>query len=88
MPVKRRVSKRSDTISYEIWSGIFNSGYDFFDELKDIGIGSQPPGTPYDADALAAWEQYGVRWLEQHLDRKTSWAEKRFGRPWENRDAG
>lgn len=87
MPVKRRVSKRFDAQAYEVWDSIFGSGDDFFDELADIGLQSQHPGRPYDADALAAWERYGARWIEENPREEPSWAETEFGRPWENSNA-
>jgi len=87
MPVKRRISKRNDALAYEVWAAIFDCGCDFFSELEDIGIASRPPGRPYDVDALAAWERYGSRWLEQYPQTRKSWAEAKFGRPWENANA-
>ena len=83
MPVKRRVSKRNDAHVYKAWSAIFDCGDDFFDNLKDIGIPLQRSGQPFDADALAAWERYGARWLDQRTRTEKSWAEDKFGRPWE-----
>lgn len=87
MPVKRRIPKRNDTLAYEVWNSIFDSGYDFFDELADIGIETQRPGRPYDADALTAWQRYGARWLTENPQTEISWAETKFGRPWEKPDA-
>jgi hypothetical protein len=87
MPVKRRIPKRNDAQAYEVWSSIFDHGHDFFSELEDIGLPSQRPGHPFDADALAAWERYGARWLTEHQQTEISWAENKFGRPWEQTDA-
>lgn len=87
MPVKRRISKRHDAQAYEIWGSIFSSGFDFFDELPDLGLETDAYDRPKHDDALAAWERYGAIWLEHNPESSKSWAETKFGRPWENADA-
>lgn len=40
MPVKRRLAKRRIDPAAELaaWAGTFETGHDFFDELRDLGV--------------------------------------------------
>ncbi len=84
MPVKRRISKRRDPAAYQAWSAVFDCGFDFFDELPALGVATDPYGKPDREQARAAWEQHGERWLAEYQNDEPQWAEREFGRPWEN----
>ena len=86
MPVKRRTSKRraSPQLEYEAWEPVFDSGYDFFDELPEIGIETDNYSRPPLDLARCAWQRFGDQYLQTH-SRKNSrgnpiWA-MQFGEP-------
>jgi hypothetical protein len=91
MPVKRRLAKRKNDPAAELeaWSMTFQSGYDFFSQLKPYGFSRSHPG--HDTDnvrkaAREAWhrlgEQYMKTWVPGELGgRELPWAYKKFGAP-------
>ncbi len=87
MPVKRRTSKRriNPAVEYQVWESIFDAGTDFFDELADIGVASDPYGTPDNDCARAAWGRHGARYVAEHGRQSGSgrmlWALEQFGQP-------
>ena len=90
MPVKRRNLKRrvDAEAEYRVWSDIFDTGYDFFDELPQIGLRRQRPGQVDPELAREPWARLGKRWLAEHSDEaRITWAEEQYGRPWEVDDA-
>lgn len=92
MPVKRRTSKlRIDPErEFFIWSAVFSAGYDFFDELPELGLPSIERGTVPADWAREPWSRLGARYLDERRAEKRNgpiWAEEQFGRPWENDDA-
>lgn len=66
MPVKRRHSKRrvQGAAELDAWSGVFDSGYDFFDELPDIGVETDANNQVPDDVLREAWERLGAAYLE------------------------
>ena len=91
MPVKRRKAKRYDPArEYEIWSGVFDGGHDFFDELPELGLPSCGIGTVPAELASEPWRRLGRRWLAEQDDQqplRPFWAVEQFGKPWEVNDA-
>lgn len=81
MPVRRRQDRRRAE-SLAVWSGVFHSGFDFFNELKDIGVPTDEYGRPSRADALDAWGRMGDRFLADYSDHPPEpWALREFGPP-------
>jgi len=88
MPVKRRTAKRrvSPEREYMIWQSLLTTGWDFFDELHELGLEPEPGTnnrTPVEA-ARAAWSIYGSRILAELPNRNADWhpwAQRMFGDP-------
>jgi hypothetical protein len=95
MPVKRRNSKRRIGTEAEAaaWRGVFETGYDFFNELSDVGITfttrteldhveTSPDFLPA---ARAAWKRFGAdfmtNWQPESSGRRSPWAIDEFGPP-------
>lgn len=82
MPVKRRIAKqRAISVADELqaWSVLFGSGFDFFDDLDDIGLPvSRREGHPM---AKEAWRRLGAEYLRRHDAAEPCWALDRFGSP-------
>jgi hypothetical protein len=85
VPVKRRIAKRriSPEAELKAWRMFFKSGYDYFDDLKDLGYRSE-------AEMLAAapqvWARLGraflAQWdVEERAMRGDPWALEEFGTP-------
>ncbi|QIG92279.1 hypothetical protein [Bradyrhizobium sp. 6(2017)] len=87
MPVKRRVPKQrslSPADELRAWSEMFDVGFDFFDDLEDIGLSATGEGHPLAEDA---WRRLGAEYLRAEPADKVCWALEKFGRPWETRYA-
>ena len=84
MPVKRRRPKHRTTEAAEVeeWSTLFETGFDFFD---DLGFGHGSDATPAAREAAReAWQRLGRAYLA--LDRHNPavpvpWAIETFGEP-------
>ena len=86
MPRKRIHSKRHTLrVEYAAWSAVFDTGFDFFDELPLIGIPTDNYGRPPFDSAQRAWHRHGHAYLRTHsrTDARGApiWALKQFGEP-------
>ncbi len=81
MPVRRRVDRRrAETLA--AWRGTFQSGFDFFDDLKDVGVPTDEYGRPASELALDAWRRFGEMFLADYSDYPPEpWALREFGPP-------
>jgi hypothetical protein len=84
--VKRRFDKRrvSPEREFEVWSAVFDTGYDFFDELPELGFPRQGHGKINPDLAREPWRRFGARWLaERENERRVRplWALEEFGEP-------
>lgn len=83
MPVKRRAHKRriSPDAERAMWSGLFECGYDFFNDLSPLGF----PGGDCDAAARKAarkaWRRHGAAFMETWRSDVQPWAQVEFGDP-------
>jgi len=70
-----------------MWSTVFTSGCDFFNELEAVGHGGMHPD--YDAHAMVAageaWSRFGsvfmASWAPSPRHHQMPWAQERFGLP-------
>lgn len=90
MPVKRRITKRRITPEAEIkaWSMMFESGHDFFHELRDFGIDSDEAARKA---APKAWMRLGRDYMQTRQPdpaRQVPWALLKFGNPVAKGDDG
>jgi hypothetical protein len=86
MPVRRRAPKYKDT--QPAWEMVFQSGYDFFGDLPDIGVETDDYGRPKRGDAEIAWDKFGWSYLDQYSDKYlVPWALREFGEPRRHRHA-
>lgn len=86
MPVKRRSAKRRHSIAElaMAWEMQLTVGADFFRELPTIGVALDERGNPSDEDAREAWRLVGRTILaERKPNEGPTWAERKFGLPWE-----
>lgn len=84
MPVKRRRDHRriDPRALLEIWGGVFQSEYDFFDDLSDIGVATDDHSRPDRAVALDAWQRLGRLYIDEcHTPGAPCWALAEFGEP-------
>lgn len=96
MPVKRRHSKRRTDpfANIETWRSVLECGYDFFDDLAELGIRDPATVWPPDARAeaaetfltaaTAAWGRHGAIIMETwkpNSVRQLPWAHEQFGAP-------
>lgn len=84
MPVKRRVAKRRLSAADElwVWESVFDSGRDFFGELKDIGVETDAYGVPDIGVAREAWLRLGRSYLlKKSPETREPWAVRTFGHP-------
>ena len=84
MPMKHRRTKRRLPASAELeaWATYFNSGFDFFDELPEIGVETDAHSRPDRAIGHAAWHRLGARFLAEIRPRQRDpWAQRAFGAP-------
>lgn len=84
MPVRRRVDRRK-TGEAAAWATYFLSGYDFYDDLEDVGLTAATAAPIADE----TWHRIG-REVIAHLDdmhvgfspyERPIWAERQFGSP-------
>ena len=86
MPRKRTHGKRRIVEAHrDVWEAVFDAGYDFFDELPDIGVSKDAYGRPDAHAAQDAWQRFGREYLLTH-DRtgvrgEPIWALRQFGEP-------
>ncbi|TIT40683.1 MAG: hypothetical protein E5W76_15855 [Mesorhizobium sp.] len=80
MPVKRRVDKRHAE-ALPAWSGVFLSGYDYFENLEPIGVRVDAYGRPEREEARKAWRDFGDLFLATHDGEVEPWALAEFGLP-------
>ena len=94
MPVKARRSKRrlSDHAEALAWVTVFETGYDFFDELAPFGVIDPTSGAATGDQAEArqaflnaarsAWDRFGHHLLSNSpLSNAELWAWREFGEP-------
>lgn len=83
MPVKRRTQKRrlDPRGEAEAWSCVFDSGWDFFDDLARFGVEVDEHGRPQRETAEAAWNRVGALFLADRADPREPWALRQFGAP-------
>lgn len=80
MPVKRRVDKRRAE-ALPAWSGVFLSGFDYFDALQAINVPVDQYGRPDRDEARAAWQDLGDAFLANDDGEVEPWALAEFGLP-------
>ncbi len=83
MPVKARRPKRRVTEAAELadWQDVFQTGYDFFD---DLGWSHKEQTPEFRAAVKEAWRRLGSRFMETWQATETQekpWALQEFGRP-------
>jgi hypothetical protein len=94
MPRRRRVPKRraDPQVEANAWASVFESGFDFFDELAVIGLtdptagvtGTDAAKAEFRATAQDAWRRLGAAFMagwEQKAVRERPWALEEFGAP-------
>lgn len=88
MPKRRTSKRRTGGISREAelaaWSGVFNCGTDFFEDLPKIGVETNRLDEPDDAVFEAAWRRLGLAFLRSATaenGRTGQFAISRFGDP-------
>lgn len=76
---RRRVSVQAQA---RAWSGVFTSGWDFFDDLAALGFADE---ADVEAAVEAAWRRLGALFLEQYTPStptsRPPWALETFGPP-------
>ena len=81
MPAKRRASKRRADAA-PAWSVLFETGHDYFGDLRPFGI--HDDATAH-AGAREAWAQFGDAFLRGRdplqQNRAQPWALEEFGKP-------
>ena len=84
MPVKARRPKRrtSDAADLEAWKTLFETGFDYF---NDLGFGSGPHSGPERSMIRKAWHRRGATFLARREQprwaREVPWALETFGEP-------
>ena len=86
MPRKRTRAKRhSVEAQRSAWEAVFDTGYDFFDDLPALGVWTDNYSRPDPEDAREAWERFGAGYLQSHSGKDARggpiWAINLFGRP-------
>ncbi len=81
MPVKARRPKRRVTEAAELsaWQDVFQTGYDFFD---DVGFSHRESDPAFQVAAREAWKRLGARYLEIRSESEADcspWALQEFG---------
>ncbi|MGX5839758.1 hypothetical protein ACWGTI_03425 [Mesorhizobium sp. ArgA1] len=83
MPVKRRGSKKHISTHVEAWAEIFQTGYDGFGDLTELGYDILDDSQKL-ADAPAEWARLGAAFLSSRPEwwsKKPAWALLQFGDP-------
>ena len=97
MPVKRRADKRRID-DLPVWSMLFLSGHDYFDDVQELTGLVEPVRIPMLADreparaawreaAVEAWLRLGPTYLSTFEGDAQPWALVEFGKPWEMNNA-
>ena len=86
MPRKRTHARRHNLrAEYEAWSAVFDTGFDFFDELPLIGVPTDNYGRPPFESAERAWHRHGGTYLQTHSRTASRgepiWAIRQFREP-------
>lgn len=94
MPRRRRVPKRraDPQVEANAWASVFETGFDFFDDLEAIGLadptagvsGSDAEKVAFRAAAKDAWRRLGAAFMVSWEARGTlekPWALEQFGNP-------
>ena len=87
MPVRRRKLKAVRPAELAAWRGTFECEFDYFDDLAEIGVATDPYGIPDRAVAHEAWQRLGDAFLaewdsrQRHPDDLEPWALTTFGLP-------
>lgn len=91
MPVKRRNAKRriSTEQLFQVWQSVLETGYDFFSELRTIGVQTDQHRQPEREEAREAWRVFGGRVLaERDAGAQDPWGLTEFGDPTGGNHAG
>jgi len=86
MPVKKRATKRrlDPVAEAQLWATMFTTGWDFFGDLKDVGIDDTDAARTAAPDA---WRRLGRNYLNRDMGADYncgtlgSWALREFGEP-------
>ena len=92
MPVKRRKSKAINRSEIEAWGTVFETGFDFFQEVFLLtGLRDLPSNSPledraelrrqFDEATEEAWHRLGAQWLATYEGDNEVWALAKFGEP-------
>ena len=84
MPAKRKVQKRrlDPRGEAEAWAGLFDSGYDFFGDLRSYGVALDDYDRADPETSVEAWHRLGPIFLAARPPQaRPSWAERKFGAP-------
>lgn len=82
MPAKRRGGKRRLDPAVELgaWASVFDSGYDFFNDLSTVGVEVDSYGRPARPAVEIAWRRLGANHLaERPAGETVPWAVAEFG---------
>ncbi|RWA62131.1 hypothetical protein [Mesorhizobium sp.] len=84
MPVKRRNGKKHVSAQVEAWAELFQTGFDGFGDLTDLGYTIEHDHPQKLADAPAAWARLGPAFLASRPEwwsGEPAWALQKFGDP-------
>jgi hypothetical protein len=85
MPVRSKRNRRRDRkAELEAWKMYFASGYDFFNDLPDIGVETTQYGVPAEDLARDAWARLGAEFLrtwDDYIPQYGHHALRVFGEP-------
>ena len=84
MPVKRRAAKKHISVEVAAWAEMFQTGYDGFGDLSDLGYSGEYNDPQKYRDAPQAWARLGAAFLTSRPDwwpAKPAWALEQFGDP-------
>lgn len=79
--VKRSMTEELSDYGLNAWECVFSSEFDFFGELADAGIATDPYGRPDREEARVAWKRYGVEFMAGFTESHTPWALAELGDP-------
>jgi len=86
MPPRPRLNKQRAEAA-PAWSMVFQSGYDFFGEMAQIGVYTDEYGRPDRTEVEEAWNLYGDSFLANRAYLPAAerelipWALEQFGQP-------
>ena len=83
MPVRKRKNRRKPLAGFEEWKDTLETGFDFFDDLRDAGIATDEYGRPDIEEARTAWRRFGTEIMElpRHPALGPTWGFEQFGDP-------